>query len=66
MEPTEDFCLTSTPRILIVACIILLLLRIALAIFEWNNPPERGRSGALDRCRGLYFKRWRAKEASAL
>jgi thiol-disulfide isomerase/thioredoxin len=43
MERTEDFRLTSTPRSLIIACLILLVLRIGLAAFEWQHPAERGR-----------------------
>ncbi|MBX9690514.1 MAG: thioredoxin family protein [Candidatus Obscuribacterales bacterium] len=46
MELTEDFRLTSTPRSLLIGCIILLTLRIGLSIFEWQHPINRGRTVA--------------------
>lgn len=43
MERTEDFRLTSTPRPLLIACAVLILLRLVLAYSDWQKPPERGR-----------------------
>lgn len=49
MERIEDFRLTSTPRVLLALCIVLLLVRIGLSIFDWIHPAERTRSvGWLD------------------
>ena len=46
MEPTKDFRLSSTPKILIVSCALLLLARVGLSIVDFVHPPDRGRSVA--------------------
>lgn len=46
MEQIKDFRLTSTPKILIIGCALLLLSRVGLSILEFIHPAERARSVA--------------------
>lgn len=46
MEPLKDFRLTSTPKILLISCAVLLVARIGLTVAEFLHPAERGRAVA--------------------
>lgn len=41
MEQLKDFRLTSTPRIVWIVCLSLLVLRIALSVYEFAHPAAR-------------------------
>lgn len=43
MEQIKDFRLTATPPVLLIVCLVLLLGRVGLSVFEWVHPAERGR-----------------------
>jgi thioredoxin-related protein len=44
MEQVKDFRLNSTPRVLIIAAVVLLVARIGLAVYEFKHPANQGRS----------------------
>lgn len=46
MEPLKDFRLTSTPKILLISCAVLLVARVGLTIADLVHPADRGRSVA--------------------
>lgn len=43
MELTNDFRLNSTPKILLIVCVVLLVARIGMSVFEFIHPVEHGR-----------------------
>ncbi len=56
MEQINDFRLTSTPPVLLITCAVMIALRIGLSIFEWQNPPEKGRSVQWNNADGFVAK----------